>query len=203
MCDGNIKKENTDFTLTQSIDICKQLLEGLQQLENSGTCHNDLKPANIFYTTSEKKYENGDQRIDIKIGDFGTANRSGGTPGWTWPNFTSKRKPGRSDMYSVGLLVLYLMCESSNLFYRLRDNYISPEDRWVNELRQDPLIKFVSDMMSLKLSTKECRKRWDKLADSVEILTEANLSMDYKVPRFWFDLQDGFDRKAYESLLER
>ena len=196
LCDGNLKKEGTAFTLTQSIDICKQLLEGLQQLEKSKTCHNDLKPANILYKTKDATYENGDQRIEIKIGDFGTANRSGGTPGWTWPKFMSERKPGRSDMYSIGLLVLYIMCETSNLFYRLRDNYIEPGVEWVAELRQDPLIELVLDMIGLNLSTEECRTRWDDISD-FEFLTETHLCMDYRIPHFWFDIQDGLNNIAF------
>ena len=121
LCDGNIAKENKkdlfrskytskngEFTLVQSVDICKQLLEGLLELEQSNKCHNDLKPENILYKVTDEKFENGDSRIMIKIGDFGTADRSGGTPGWTWPRFLSEREPGRSDMYSVALLILYV-----------------------------------------------------------------------------------------------
>ena len=90
LCDGNLSKASINFTLTQSIDICKQLLEGLQQLEKSGKCHNDLKPENILYKAIDEKYENGEKKISIKIGDFGTAGRSGGTPGWTWPCFIGR-----------------------------------------------------------------------------------------------------------------
>ena len=132
LCDGNLSKKGTNFTLTQSIDICKQLLEGLEQLEKSEKSHNDLKPENILYKTGVEKYSNGDQKISIKIADFGTADRSGGTPGWTWPCFISQRKPGRSDMYSVALLILYLMCDSRHLFYRLRDNYVEGRPSWKN-----------------------------------------------------------------------
>ena len=206
LCDGNISKDNKnglcqtnskkkkEFTLTQSIDVCKQLLEGLKQLEESDKCHNDLKPGNILFKTSEEKYENGDAKIVIKISDFGTAGRSGGTPGWTWPRFISKRQPGRSDMYSVASLILYVMCESRELFYRLRDNYIDSMELWLVKFRQDPLIELVIDMMSLKPSVDQCIQKWDEMADYVEILTEWNLCIDYRIPRHCFDIQDGMKR---------
>ena len=173
LCEGNISKKNEkdssqgkcstkkEFTVTQAVDICKQLLEGLKQLEESGKCHNDLKPGNVLFKTTNEKYDNGDAKIVIKISDFGTAGRSGGTPGWTWPRFISKREPGRSDMYSTGLLVLYVMCESRQLFYRLRDNYIYSSELWLERFRKDPLIELIVDMMSLKPSVQQCIQRWD------------------------------------------
>ena len=99
LCDGNISEakvtsdgslrwtsvQKRKFTLSQSVDICKQLIQGLQQLEESNKCHNDLKPENILYKASRKRLSNGEQKISIKIGDFGTAGRSGGPPRWTWP----------------------------------------------------------------------------------------------------------------------
>ena len=191
LCEGNIAKQSKAFTLLQSVDVCRQLIQGLQQLEDSNKCHNDLKPENVLFNTSDEKYENGDAKISIKIGDFGTADRSGGTPGWTWPRFLSERKPGRSDMYSIGLLILYIMCESRELFYRLRDNYVESWQPWMSEFRQDPLIELVIEMMNLKLTAQKCAERWDEISDYVEILTESNLCMDYRIPRFWFDVQDG------------
>ena len=83
LCEGNLSKENTNFTLEQCKAICEQLIEGLSQLENSKICHNDLKPQNILYKKSDEKYEDGSSKILIKIGDFGTAGRSGAGFGMT------------------------------------------------------------------------------------------------------------------------
>ena len=200
LCDGTLKKEETAFTLAQSTDICKQLLEGLQQLEKSSVCHNDLKPDNIFFKTREQKYKNGDSKIEIKIGDFGTANRSGGTPGWTWPRFLSERQPGRSDMYSTGLVILYMMCESRELFYRIRDNYVGSQELWLERFRIDPLIELVLDMISLKPSIQQCIQRWDEISDQLEILTESSLCMNYSIPRYYFDIQDEMNRAGVELV---
>ena len=189
LCEGNISKvKKNKFTLTQSVDICKQLLEGLQQIEKSNKCHNDLKPENVLYQISRKRALNEDHKILIKIGDFGTADRSGGTPGWTWPRFLSERKSGRSDMYSTGLLILYVMCDSRDLFYRLRDNYVQGWQPWINEFRKDPLIELVIRMMGLKLSVEQCKKRWEEISTCVEIFTQENFCMEYRIPRYCFDI---------------
>ena len=195
LCDGNISKEkNKKFTLTQSLDICKQLLEGLQQIEQSKKCHNDLKPENVLYKVSRKRPLNQDKRILIKIGDFGTADRSGGTPGWTWPRFLSMREPGRSDMYSTGLLILYVMCESRDLFYRLRDNHIEPNQDWLMRLREEePVINFVMKLINLEFSVEEAIQKWDEISRFLEILTVSNLCKEHKIPRCFFDIQSSYE----------
>ena len=196
LCDGNLSKTCKKFTLTQSVDICKQLLEGLEQLEKSGKCHNDLKPENVLYEISEESYENGDQKVSIKIADFGTADRSGGTPGWTWPRFLSQRKPGKSDMYSVALLILYMMCDSRELFYRLRDNYIEGRPSWIAEFRAEPLIELVIDMMNLKPTVQECIERWEQISNDVWFLAEIDLTELFEIPWCWFEIQDNLDTAA-------
>ena len=187
LCEGNLSKlKKNQITLTQSIEVCKQLIEGLQQLEESNKCHNDLKPENILYKTDE----NG--KISIKIGDFGTADRSGGTPGWTWPKFLAEREPGRSDMYSTGLLILYVMCDSTDLFYILRNSCLPDRQTWVDDFREDPVIELVIDMINLKISVRECLASWNERSDFVEILSVSSLSSNYRIPRYLFDVQHDF-----------
>ena len=198
LCDGtlsDLKKSESQLTLTQSKTICRQLLEGLQQVEKAGKCHNDLKPDNIFYKVSK---DEGENEYEIKIGDFGTADRSGGTPGWTWPKFMSGRKPGLTDAYSVGLLLLYAMCDSRDVFYRLRDNYLDFEvcEVWLDEFREDPLVDLVLKMMNGKLTVEQCIERWDQTSNDIEILTEDFLRDICRVPRRWLEVQDNMDKTA-------
>ena len=86
--------------------IIDQLLTGLKQLMHAGKCHNDLKPTNVLY-----KYQNN--KYIIKIGDFGQCGTQGGTPGWTAPVFIKDRQPGKEDIYSLGLVILRLLCADS------------------------------------------------------------------------------------------
>ena len=151
LCQGNISKESQNglagslLELNESISVCDQLLERLIQLEKANVCHNDLKPDNILF----KHDHTGN--LEIKIGDFGQAGRTGGTPGWTWPKFLSERRPGKSDTYSMGLLLLYVMSANREVFYRIRNNYV--EDRgqqWLADFREDPFIKLIIDMIHVK-----------------------------------------------------
>ena len=208
LCDGNLTKTDTSFTLTQSIDICKQLLEGLEQLEKSQNCHNDLKPENVLYVITEEIHENEDSKISIKIGDFGTAGRSGGTPGWTWPRFFTERKPGRSDMYSVAMLMLYIMCDDRELFYRIRNNYVDKHHaHWFTSFQNDPFFKLIVDMMNLKLTPTKARDRWNEICDQVQVITKQYLRQTFGIDDWYLIVQDEMDSATQNlvtvSLLDR
>ena len=184
--------------MKQSKSICKQLIDGLEELKQSNLCHNDLKPDNIFYTTLQNYEYHNEKEYQVKIGDFGTAGRSGGTPGWTWPKFMSERKAGKSDMYSVALLILYVMCDNRDLFYRLRDNYVVDEELWLTQFREEPLIELVLDMMNLNLSVQQCKKRWAELSEYIENpVDESFLVMECGIPRRWLEVQDSMDTKSF------
>ena len=165
LCKGNISKKTDDvsscwkLTISESISVCNQLIQGLMQLEKSNSCHNDLKPGNILYSRDESG------NLIIKISDFGQAGRTGGTPGWTWPKFLTKRSPGKSDLYSVGLLMLYVMCADREVFYRIRNNYVKNHgQQWLIKLRNDPFFKLIIDMMNLKVTAMKAKKRWKKIS---------------------------------------
>ena len=96
-------------------------------------------------------------------------------------------------MYSVSLLILYVMCDSRDLFYRLRDNHIHSGQLWMSDFREDPLIKQVMDMMNLKLSVRQSIERWTEISSHVKILTVSDLCMNYRIPRHWFDAQTSFE----------
>ena len=208
LCDGTLPelKISCELSVSQLRDICMQLLEGLKQLKDSGKCHNDLKPDNIFYKAVD---QNGHVQYEIKIGDFGTADRTGGTPGWTWPRFIGAREPGVTDAYSVGLLLLYVMCDSRDVFYRLRDNYLDFDscEVWLDEFREDPLIDLVLKMMNGNLTVEQCIEHWEQNSKDMEILTEDFLRDICRVPRRWLEIQDNMDRTAIRvadaTLLEK
>ena len=102
--------------------IIDQLISAQEQLQFAGICHNDIKPRNILID------EHSEGQYKVYVGDFGQANQLGGTPGWTPPEFIDERIPGVSDMYSFGLVMLYILCEDAGLFYAIRDNFIYNED---------------------------------------------------------------------------
>ena len=136
---------------------------------SSRQSHNDLKPGNVLFKVKGLD-EYGEAEYKIKLGDFGNVNRSGGTPGWTWPRFMTKREPGKSDLYSTGMLILYVMCENEDIFYKLRNNYV--EHSKLSEFRDDPLIKLIIDMRNLNLTVQQCRDRWDEIQNQIGIISE-------------------------------
>ena len=113
--EGNIDDIKPKPNLDQTKNIIGQLIDGLKQLEDAKKTHNDLKPGNILFRRNNNDFE-------IKISDLGQANKMGGTPGWTAPIFKD-RSPGKEDVYSMGWVFLWMLCESKELFYALRDNY--------------------------------------------------------------------------------
>ena len=192
--EGNISKKGSNgligrLTLAQSVSICDQLFEGLIQLENSKSCHNDLKPENILYNCDQ----NGN--IEIAISDFGQAGRTGGTPGWTWPKFLAKREPGKSDLYSVALLVLYVMCDEREVFYRVRNNYVDNFGQlWLTAIQNDSFFKLIIYMINLKVTPTEAKDWWNQISGQVQIITKDYLCRTFGVDRSFLEVQDGIDR---------
>ena len=92
-------------------------------------------------------------------------------------------------MYSVGLLVLYVMCDSDELFYSIRNNYVKTGQSWLPAFRDIPLIKLVIQMMNLELSVQECKSQWQQISDTVEIISESNLELQHGVDVTWLKLQ--------------
>ena len=193
LCEANISKEGEHglagdtLSLSESITICNQLFEGLIQLENSNSCHNDLKPDNILFNLDQ----NGE--FKIKISDFNQAGRTGGTPGWTWPKFLTERRPGRSDTYSVALLVLYIMSDNRDVFYRIRSNYVKKGQRWLADFRNDPFFKLIIDMMNLEITPEEAKDRWDQISGQVQIITKDYLRWTFGVDELSLRVQDGME----------
>ena len=172
----------------QTISICGQLLDHLIWLENTKQCHNDLKPENVLVNNYQGK-------ITVVLGDFGEVGKKGGTPGWTWPKYLSKRLPGKSDAYSVALLILYVMCDNREVFYRIRNNYIEKEqcERWLDKFRNDSFFNFIIDMMNLKLTPKEAKDRWDQISRQVQIIDKDYLWQNFGVEQQWLRAQYGMD----------
>ena len=185
------------YELDNIKSLIVQLLQGLGQLTANKTTHNDLKPANLLINAiynSPRMTSNMVEDYEIKIGDFGQAGKLGGTPGWTAPQFRSERKPGKADMYSVGMIILYLLVEETDIFYCLRDNFVSDYDvnqPWMARFRNQPAIKFVMKMMDLgnQPTVAECEREWNKIEHSVDMISRARLRAWIGVPAFLLKLE--------------
>ena len=179
--DGNFKSE---ATIDQIRSIITQLLDGLNQLRTCGKSHNDIKPNNILYRFLD------DLDVEIKISDFGQCDKSGGTPGWTYPSFLKDDK-FNGDMYSMGLVCLYLLTEDPEFFYSLRDNYVeNTKAPWIKRFRKLPEIAFITRMIDRtnQPTIEECLKEWKGIESEIDTLTESRL-LDLQVPRKYLTLQ--------------
>ena len=199
--EGNLSaKDEMNFksqaTITQIRSVIKQLLDGLYQLHTCGKSHNDIKPNNILYRfltdddCDEELMQDDELNVEIKISDFGQCDQSGGTPGWTYPSFLND-DTFNGDMYSMGLVCLYLLTEDPEIFYSLRDNYIeNTKMPWIKRFRQLPEIRFVIKMISRsnQLSIAECLREWKRIETDVDLITESRLA-ELQVPQKLLKLQ--------------
>jgi predicted Ser/Thr protein kinase len=111
------------------LNVILQALAGLGHAHEKGIVHRDIKPANIFVPLG----------LPAKIMDFGVARLAGhqvtttsgvvsGTPNYMSPEqFQGKKTDGRSDLFSVGLILFELVTgekafrsnDIASLFYKI------------------------------------------------------------------------------------
>ena len=173
LCDGNIDDALGDAfnypELDQIKEIIDQLFDGLKQLKH--VCHNDIKPGNVLYRLVGNKYE-------IRIADFGQCGKKGGTPGWTAPIFARQRSAGKEDMFSMGLVILRLLCDDRDIFYALRDNWVNLQSTVRQKFNNMPEIKLVNKIMNLdnQPTIQNAEKEWKTIRSSVQTITESRLN---------------------------
>jgi len=184
--DGYICDDSFSADINQIRDIIDQIIAGLGQLILADECHNDLKPGNILYKYRNNKYT-------IKIGDFGQCGTKGGTPGWTAPVFFEDRKPGKEDLYSIGLVILRLLTGDDDLFHCLRDNFVTNIDstkQWMADFKNMDEVKLVMKMMNLdnQPTFKEVENKWNRIKSNIQMIDDLRLSQ-LSVPDDYLQLQ--------------
>jgi tetratricopeptide (TPR) repeat protein len=103
-------KDKTPLTMEQKISICAQVCEGLNHAHLAGIIHRDIKPGNIYFSSTGT----------VKIVDFGIAHipssdltQSGvrlGTPIYMSPEqIRGEPYDDHSDMFSAGIVFYELM----------------------------------------------------------------------------------------------
>ncbi|MDR7380836.1 serine/threonine-protein kinase [Promicromonospora iranensis] len=88
----------------EALGLAKQLVDALLVLQEERALHRDLKPANIMV--------DGDRAVLIDLGiakvfDAATSTQPAGTVSYMAPELFGRRVHPRSDVYSLGLLLLY------------------------------------------------------------------------------------------------
>ena len=197
LCDGNLREccQNENLTNGHRHSMIMQMIQMLRKLKAFGKSHNDIKPGNLLYV---KKPTAKGFDVQLQLADFGICNQVGGTPGWSLPDFTNHRKPGDADLFSMGLVILYLHCEDDELFYAIRDNYVlfsSSSMQWVNRFRSSPALRLVCQMIEPFPNNRwyldDLEKHWTSM--KIKVLTRNQLVGRLKVPKHYLYLheQDG------------
>ena len=146
-----------------------EIIKFERQKIDAKKCHNDIKPSNVLYKKTNNSYS-------IRIADFGQCGGKGGTPGWTAPIFHQDRQPGKEDMYSVGWLILRLLCGDEDLFFCLRDNFVANTSKMA-KFRNLPEIQFIMKLIDIEnqSSVETILNDWNQIKFKVKLITSSKL----------------------------
>ena len=93
---SDLLKQKKTLKIEEAVDVFLQLTEALSFIHKKGYIHQDIKPANILFTSDNA----------IKLSDFGTVNTSISTIVYAAPEMFSYNAPiddARTDVFSLGM----------------------------------------------------------------------------------------------------
>lgn len=150
---------NGPLSETQALNITIQLCTVLSSIHELGMVHRDIKPENVIISDSEV--------MSVKLTDFGAAKQSFsrssplpvpgrpyadttvvGTIGFQAPESLSERTTDRSDMYSVGCLLNYMLTGSDPSVTRYKGK-ASVRYLLRKSTNEDPSMRF-HDILEMK-----------------------------------------------------
>ncbi len=112
--------EVAGMTVTQGLEVVRQVAAGLQALHDRGILHRDVKPANVLFRTIDPGSGSADGAVlRAMLGDLGLGKALdassrltmiAGTPSFVAPEQAQGESPdARADQYSLGVLTFLLL----------------------------------------------------------------------------------------------
>ena len=160
----------------------------------AGVSHNDIKLSNFLADWPEEEVPTVDN-LTIYLTDFGMVDRAGGTPIFCSPEGLTDAKPGVSDMYSLGRVFTFLVCESRELFYcliffPLKNEVEARQIRSI--MKASPIMKLIKKMshidMDKRISVAEVDRILSSYGVDLELITVegmVNKGLDQRWA-FWY-----------------
>lgn len=171
-----------DFTEDKAGYIMKQILSAVQYLHSNKIVHRDLKPENIMVEKSNKKKgkdlkgKEEDEKVNIKLIDFGTCNYYDGkqllelkvgTPYYIAPEVLAKKYNEKCDIWSCGVILYILLVgyppfdgeTTEEILECVQDGkYSLKEDEWnnISNEAKDLVSKMLTYDYKKRVSTQEC-----------------------------------------------
>ncbi len=105
------------LSVSQTVEVVRQVASGLQALHDRGVLHRDVKPANVLFRTVDGP--SGTRELRAMVGDLGLGKALdmssrltmiAGTPSYVAPEQALGERPdARADQYSLGVLTFLLL----------------------------------------------------------------------------------------------
>lgn len=102
--------ETGPFDLQQAVAVLRQIAEGLQQLQNIGVLHRDLKPDNVLEVGGSWMLSDFGLSRDLAIATSPLTLQGGGTPNYMAPEaWTPGTQTFKADLYALGVIAYDLL----------------------------------------------------------------------------------------------
>ncbi|KAG2377681.1 hypothetical protein C9374_009197 [Naegleria lovaniensis] len=137
------------FTTQCIIDMVLQITDAIQYTHSKGIIHRDLKPDNLFISSLEVDKKNKKEITSCKVtlGDFGLSKNIQqsmavsvvGTFGWMSPDHLNATFSYKTDMWSLGCIIYYLISLDQALLNTnalINENHNSHKVKMVEKMKQ-------------------------------------------------------------------